>query len=266
MIASPVAYATTSLAPDVQVLGPAIAANPGGGVSPSVTPTGAKTTQLPPTVRPTLNLSTPIPTVTATITPITVRQATSTKLTPAVTATLGLVPTRDPLTLDIPTTPTVTGPFAGGDAPLFAGPGATFPVAGAVKSGDVLDILGWYTEGTWYLLANGLWLEAINVSNAPAALPLVIPTPTFTPSPTPTISPTPTPTFTPVGPETPTPTPTSLDQEICSCASDQYDCLGSVFPNRASAQLCLEYCFRQTGLDVHNLDPNDNGMACENLP
>jgi hypothetical protein len=42
--------------------------------------------------------------------------------------------------------------------------------------------------------------------------------------------------------------------------------LGNIFTNRAQAQQCFEYCFRQTGLDIHLLDPNLNGMACENLP
>jgi hypothetical protein len=86
------------------------------------------------------------------------------------------------------------------------------------------------------------------------------------PSSTPTVTTTPAPTATALGSPMPTPTPTSLDQPVCACSSDQYDCLGSVFSGQAQAQQCFEYCFRQTGKDVHNLDPNGNGVACENLP
>jgi hypothetical protein len=53
---------------------------------------------------------------------------------------------------------------------------------------------------------------------------------------------------------------------VCDCSGDTLDCLGNIFANRAQAQQCFEYCFRQTGRDIHLLDPNGNGMACENLP
>jgi hypothetical protein len=247
-----VAFATTSLLPEARVAGPQIAAQPGGGFPATAT-------------------GTPTPRLTATLTPIAVITA-PVLLTPTLLITVttprapGVIPTRDPASLGITGSITLTGPYLLADAPLYAGPGPEYPVVGNVVAGQTIDILGWYTEGTWYLLTSGLWLESTFVGNPPAALPLVFPTPTFTPSPTPTITPTPTPTFTPIGPATPSPTPTSLDEPICACSSDQYDCLGSVFPNRAAAQRCLEYCYRQTGWDVHNLDPNLNGQACENLP
>jgi hypothetical protein len=53
---------------------------------------------------------------------------------------------------------------------------------------------------------------------------------------------------------------------VCDCSGDTLDCLGNIFANRDQAQQCFEYCFRQTGRDIHLLDPNLNGMACENLP
>jgi hypothetical protein len=80
------------------------------------------------------------------------------------------------------------------------------------------------------------------------------------------MTPTPLPTETPQTSATPTPMPTSLDALVCDCSSDNRDCLGNIFANRAEAQRCFEYCFRQTGLDIHLLDPNLNGLACENLP
>jgi hypothetical protein len=291
----PIAFATTSLATELVVdadgedvsgegtsgegasgvgvvMGPEIAANPGGGAFPSPTP-AKRQTPIPVATLPSAATLTPVPTVITVTALLTVSFAvtrTPEAAGPEVTPQRTLIPTRDPRTLNItiatPIIEPIIGPYALTDAPLFAGPDVTLPVMGRVQANSVLDIVGRYTEGTWFLLTNGLWLDARLVGNPPDALPLVFPTPTFTPSPTPTVTATPTPTFTPVGPITPTPTPTSLDQEICSCTNDQYDCLGSVFPNRAAAQLCLEYCFRQTGRDIHNLDPNGNGQACENLP
>jgi hypothetical protein len=156
-------------------------------------------------------------------------------------------------------------PFAKVDTALYAGPDLTIAVTGQAVQGQVLDIVAWHTSGEWYLLSNGSWIPAVAVENGPETLPLVVPTPTFTPSATPTITPTGTPALPTPGPETPTPTPTSLDVAICDCGSDQFECLGSSFLNQAAAQACFEYCFRQRGFDVHNLDPNANGVACENL-
>jgi hypothetical protein len=132
--------------------------------------------------------------------------------------------------------------------------------------GEPLTIVGLYTEGNWYLLVDGLWILGDAVDNAPLAVPLVFPTMTPAPSPTPTPTFTPLPTATSAGTETPTPTATSLDEQVCDCSGDNFDCLGNIFANRGEAQRCFEYCFRQVGRDIHLLDANLNGMACENLP
>jgi hypothetical protein len=173
--------------------------------------------------------------------------------------------TPSPLTPNV-VIPGVTGPVANSTSPLYSAPDLASAVVGQVTVGEQLTIIGWYTEGTWYLLANGFWIPGGAVNNAPLSLPLVFPTPTFTPSPTATTTPTPLPTETPIAADTPTPTPTSLEQPVCDCSGDTYDCLGNIFANRAESQRCFEYCFRQTGLDIHLLDPNLNGLACENLP
>ncbi len=181
-------------------------------------------------------------------------------ITPA--STIMVVATVTPIVIN----PIPAGPFANANSPLYGGPNLTFPVVGQVLLGESLTIIGRYTEGTWYLLASGVWIPGQTVDNAPLALPLVFPTLTPVPSATPTVTPTPLPTETPQTSATPTPTPTSLDDMVCDCSSDNRDCLGNIFANRAEAQRCFEYCFRQTGLDIHLLDPNLNGLACENLP
>jgi hypothetical protein len=186
--------------------------------------------------------------------------AVSSDVTPVVVMSVELTP--DPLTA----TPLPNGPTANADSPIYSGPDFNAPVVGQVTAGKPLTIVGLYSEGTWYLLVNGMWLPGTVVDNAPFALPLVFPTMTPVPSSTPTVTFTPLPTATLVGTATPTPTPTSLDAPVCNCSGDTLDCLGNIFANRSAAQQCFEYCFRQTGRDIHLLDPNLNGMACENLP
>jgi len=206
------------------------------------------------------------PSFTATLT------ATPTTLITASIALSTTLPVSAPITATVTPTMTLTVPGAGVSAsgefpstanaatPLYAGPDWSYPIVGGLALGDTLDIVAWFTEGTWYLLANGAWIPATVVDNPPSALPLVVPTPT------PTITPTPGPTQPSPAPPTPTPTPTSLSEPICDCSADRYDCLGNVFSNQAAAQLCFDFCFRERGFDVHNLDPNLNGRACENLP
>lgn len=48
---------------------------------------------------------------------------------------------------------------------------------------------------------------------------------------------------------------------VCSCKGDQYDCKD--FPNQNSAQACAYYCYQQTKRDIHNLDGDNDGLACE---
>ena len=163
-------------------------------------------------------------------------------------------------------TPQPVGPIANTASPLYSGPSLDSIIVGQTSVGEQLTVIGYYTEGEWYLLGNGHWLPGAVVDNAPLALPLVFPTMTPVPSSTPTATFTPLPTATLVGSPTPTPTATSLDEPVCDCSGDTLDCLGNIFANRAEAQQCFEYCFRQTGRDIHLLDPNLNGMACENLP
>ena len=61
------------------------------------------------------------------------------------------------------------------------------------------------------------------------------------------------------------PTPTATTQvAVCACSGDLYNC--SSFSTHAQAQACFNYCWQQVGSDVHDLDGNDDGLACESLP
>lgn len=118
------------------------------------------------------------------------------------------------------------------------------------------------------LLLVGLLLGAGAISAADgsgAFLPVVLrpEQPTLTPTPTATTAPTAEPTAT----NTPQPTATSTRQppKGCStCAADTYNC--SDFDTQADAQSCFDYCMEQVGSDVHRLDADGNGVACESLP
>lgn len=81
---------------------------------------------------------------------------------------------------------------------------------------------------------------------------------------TPTRTATPTKTPKPTNTPRPTATPTQGAPGDCTiCSHDAYNC--SDFQEQEEAQSCFDYCMEQVGYDVHNLDGNGNGIACESL-
>ncbi|MEK9157392.1 MAG: thermonuclease family protein [Patescibacteria group bacterium] len=69
----------------------------------------------------------------------------------------------------------------------------------------------------------------------------------------------------PVEPEVTVSEPTSAaTTSSCSCASNSYNC--GNFSTHSEAQSVYECCMVQVGYDVHNLDSDDDGSACESLP
>ena len=73
----------------------------------------------------------------------------------------------------------------------------------------------------------------------------------------------PTPAATATARPTATPTPTRKPAP-CQCWSNLYNC--SDFDTRAEAQACFDYCMTTVGYDVHRLDGDGDGIACESLP
>lgn len=98
-----------------------------------------------------------------------------------------------------------------------------------------------------------------------AAIPTLTPIPTNTIEPT--IPPVITDTLIPLPIDTlapviqPTLTPVAA---VCSCGSDTYNCTDFSF--HSSAQACFNYCTAAGAGDIHNLDSDGNGQACESLP
>lgn len=87
--------------------------------------------------------------------------------------------------------------------------------------------------------------------------------PTSTPLSSPTATPKPSiPTSVPT--RIPTVAPTSPPAAVCSCSGNLYNC--SDFSTHAQAQSCYNYCVSLGYGDVHRLDGDNDGVACESLP
>lgn len=63
---------------------------------------------------------------------------------------------------------------------------------------------------------------------------------------------------------TPTLPPIGGQEQVCVCSGNAYNC--GDFNTRSSAQACYNYCIAQGAGDVHRLDANSDGQACESLP
>lgn len=117
-------------------------------------------------------------------------------------------------------------------------------------------------------------------TNTPLPTETPIPLPTETP--TPDYSPRPLPAdFTPVAPPPAAPPapaaiersapaielptlrpPPSADASTCDCSGDTLNC-GDFNDTGWSAQACYMRCIQLTGKDIHQLDGDDDGTACE---
>jgi len=76
-----------------------------------------------------------------------------------------------------------------------------------------------------------------------------------------------TPTATSTAPPTNTPRPTATATTPagpCPCHADLRNC--SDFATQALAQACFDHCWALTGRDIHRLDSDGDGIACESLP
>jgi hypothetical protein len=67
-----------------------------------------------------------------------------------------------------------------------------------------------------------------------------------------------------VPPVTPVATPTVSPAGPCACTGNLYNCPD--FGSQAEAQACFDWCVSLGAGDVHQLDSNEDGVACESLP
>lgn len=145
-------------------------------------------------------------------------------------------------------------------ANVRTGPGPEFAVSGGAIVGTPLTVFGRNGSGTWLQIRlpdrSGGWIYAplvdVNVPVSTVPVPDEIPTPPVVPTaiPTPPVS-------------VPTTVPTSPPPAVCNCSGNIYNC--SDFNTHAAAQACFEYC-GGVNHDVHRLDGDNDGIACEVLP
>lgn len=56
----------------------------------------------------------------------------------------------------------------------------------------------------------------------------------------------------------------SSSSAVCSCSSNSLNCAN--FSTHSQAQSCFNYCIGQGRGDIHRLDGDNDGVACESLP
>lgn len=176
---------------------------------------------------------------------------------PRATPTSAPQPTATPTTPSSPTpeptaTPAPPAPHVASNANLRAGPGTNYDIAGSAAADTPVEIVATDPSGDWYLLANGAWIAAFLIADAPAGLPVAtVPAP---------------PTAVPqrAAPAVPLATATSVPQvAVCQCSGVDYDC--GNFSSWSAAQSCFNYCLQTVGYDVHRLDQDNDGIVCESM-
>lgn len=146
-------------------------------------------------------------------------------------------------------------------ANLRAGPGTNFDVVGQTQPGQALIVVAQNRSGDWYRLDDGAWIASFLVDNAPVNLSIIdVATPVVV-QPIATAAPVIVqPTLAPI-PVVIQPTQSTA---VCSCSGNIYNC--PAFNTHSEAQACFNYCVAQGRGDIHQLDSDDDGIACENLP
>lgn len=134
------------------------------------------------------------------------------------------------------------------NANLRAGPGTHFPRIGGVKAGDPVEVVARNAAGDWYLLANGAWIYAELVDNAPE-VPVAMETPT---PPAPTATPT---------PVTEASQPSAVAPANCD-PSYPTVCIPPPPPDLDCRDVPYRR-FRVVGADPHRFDGDHDGIGCE---
>lgn len=96
-----------------------------------------------------------------------------------------------------------------------------------------------------------IYLPVIRVAPPPTATPTFTATPTQAPA-------------TPTAIATTTPVPTATTALLYICDRDTYNCAD--FETQSEAQAALDYCVERGFGDIHKLDQDGDGVACESLP
>lgn len=205
------------------------------------------------------------PTNTAKSTLIPTNTSTSTS-TPTDTATATKRPTNTPGPTNTPR-PQVR--VINDGANIRGGPGTGFEVVANANSGDLFTIISMNESQDWINVrlpggASGwIALSIVEIVGSLENVRIVTPRPpTNTPTRPPTNTPRPVPPTNTPRPAQPTQPPPPA--AVCECSYDAYNC--GDFSTHRQAQACFDYCVQQGRGDIHRLDSDGDGSACESLP
>jgi len=176
-------------------------------------------------------------------------------LTPLPTFTPSPVPTIAPTIIPTPL-PYVCAD--GGGINVRSGPGLEYTAIGTLDTDETAAITGYH--GKWWRIdyegGDGwvaTWVVSSHNTYSIPAVPVGVEK-----SEEPTALP----------PSTIASTPTEIvlvsTEEVCECSGNVYNC--DDFATQQQAQRCFDFCKAGTGTDVHLLDSDADGIACESLP
>lgn len=69
----------------------------------------------------------------------------------------------------------------------------------------------------------------------------------------------------PIGMWEPTPSYGPTPAYVCECDRDRFNCTKEFFYSQAQAQACFTYCNKMGAGDIHGLDRDGDGLACNSL-
>ncbi len=174
-------------------------------------------------------------------------------------------PTPELLTATATSSPTAVSQVQANRAVnVRAGPGTNYAIVGGLNAGDTQRITGRNADSSWWQIEyNGTsaWVAASVVANTDTANTPIVAAPAL---PEPRATPIPLATNTPLPPATPIPLATNTPApSTCRCDSNVYNCSQEDFSSQEDAQACYDFCLKEVGQDIHDLDRNNDRQACD---
>lgn len=204
-------------------------------------------------------------------TPTRALRPTSTKIIPTTTITTTPIPTQTPIPQ------VLSGKVLATGLNIRSGPGTNFGAIGSMKQGDEFYILGdsknsesqqwlliplpdnsfgWVIGEPYYVTQKlvtvdySTYLMLQDSIQRAKLIQVLTPTVVFVRQPTPK--------------QVPTTVVQSAPSAVCTCSYNAYNC--DDFATHNQAQSCFNYCLTTVGYDVHGLDRDNDGSACEANP
>lgn len=136
---------------------------------------------------------------------------------------------------------------------LRSGPGVNYDALGYLLKDQCIVLQGRNSDGSWVAFKDG-WVSTyyLDISGSVKSLPLATNKPNSAASSSSSSS------------NTSSSSSGGSSAAVCSCSGNNYNCKN--FSTHQQAQNCYEYCYSVVGYDIHWLDDDKDGRACESLP